>query len=315
MSYPLLSVIIPTYNRPHLLPRAVNTALAQTLADIEVIVVDDASDKPVNLPTDSRLKIIRLPKNMGTAVARNIGAKTARGRWITYLDDDDELLPHMAKVSIEALANTTLPKPVAVLSALEVVNQDGKVLNRRIPPTLPRGSHFFLEEIEPELSFFSKQTLVVEREVFLNIGGYDEYFTSRVHTEMFLRLNPICSILGLPTVSYRLYVHNGPRISQNPGLRQVNFQRLVSKHQSLLLHHPQAFGKFLYEHALRSWEMGQNCAAVSTLLWAMQLAPKDTYLLIISHYKNKFLGYIYQAIAKSPNKNNSDFYSSENNEN
>lgn len=50
MNNPLLSIIIPTYNRPHLLPRAVNSALAQTLEDIEVIVVDDASPEPVQLP-------------------------------------------------------------------------------------------------------------------------------------------------------------------------------------------------------------------------------------------------------------------------
>ena len=288
MSYPALSIIIPTYNRPHLLPRAVNSALAQTLTDIEVIVVDDASNEPVNLPPDPRLTILRLPKNSGTAAARNLGAKSARGRWITYLDDDDELLPHMAEVSLDALVNTTLPKPVAVLSSLEVVNQDGKFLSQRIPPSLPRGSHFFLEQIDPSLSFFSKQTLVVEREIFLQIGGYDEYFTSRVHTEMFLRLNPICSILGLPTVSYRLYVHDGPRISRNPALRQVNFERLISKHKSLLLQHPQAFAKFLYEHAVMSSQLGQKNAAFSTLSWAMQLAPRDTFERILTHYKNKF---------------------------
>lgn len=311
MSYPLLSIIIPTYNRPHLLPRAVNTALAQTLEDIEVIVVDDASNEPVNLLADPRLKVIRLPKNQGTAAARNIGAKTARGRWITYLDDDDELLPHMAKVSLEAVANTSLPKPVAVLSSLEVVNQDGKFLSQRVPPSLPRGAHFFLEEIESELSFFSKQTLVVERELFLKIGGYDENFTSRVHTEMFLRLNPVCSILGLPTVSYRLYVHDGPRISQNPALRQVNFQRLVSKHQSLLLQHPKAFAKFLYEHAVRSSQLGQNSEAFSTLLWAMQLAPRDTLLRIKTSCKNKFMGYIPQ-LRQSTRSNYSDLDNPEN---
>ncbi len=49
MNNPLLSIIIPTYNRPHLLLRAVNSALAQTVEDIEVIVVDDASPEPVQL--------------------------------------------------------------------------------------------------------------------------------------------------------------------------------------------------------------------------------------------------------------------------
>lgn len=282
MSNPLLSIIIPTYNRPHLLPRAVRSALEQTMEDLEVIVVDDGSTEPVNLPEHPKVTIVRLPENRGTAVARNTGATAARGHWITYLDDDDQLLPHMAQVSLEALASTTLPNPVAVLSGLEGVNLEGKVTYQLLPPTLPRGKHFFLEEIEPEQSFFSKQTLVVEREVLLEIGGYDESFTSRVHTEMFLRLNPVCSILGIPTVTYRLCAHEGVRISKNPALRQVNFNRLVNKHQSLFLSHPKAFAKFVYEHACMSYQLGQKGAAFSNLLWAMQLAPVSTLSRVAS---------------------------------
>lgn len=156
MSSPLLSIIIPTYNRPHLLPRAVESALAQTIEDFEVIVVDDASPEAVNLPEHPRLKVIRQPENRGGSAARNVGAKAARGQWITYLDDDDLLLPHMAEVSLEALAkgHPSLPKPIAVLSGIEVIGEDGQVKQTRIPPTLPKGSHFGLEEIKPEQSFF-----------------------------------------------------------------------------------------------------------------------------------------------------------------
>ncbi|MBV6624698.1 MAG: glycosyltransferase family 2 protein [Rivularia sp. (in: Bacteria)] len=272
----LLSIIIPTYNRPHFLPRAVNSALQQTVKDIEVIVVDDGSDEPVNLPEHSRLRVIALEKNSGNAVARNVGLKAAKGQYVTYLDDDDQLLPNMAQVSLDALKNTELPKPVAALSGLEVIKPDGEVVDRRIPPTLPRGSHFFLEDIEPEKSFLSKQTLVVERELLLKLGGYDETFTSRVHTEMFLRLNPVCSILGLPNVTYQLTAHQGERISRDPALRQVNFERLLNKHESLFKLHPKAFAGFLCDHAERSLELGQPKAAILSLLRAMKLDLKPT---------------------------------------
>ncbi len=129
MTNPILSIIIPTYNRSHLLRRAVNSALAQTVEDIEVIVVDDASPESVQLPEHPKLRIIRLLENSGGAAARNAGAKAARGRWITYLDDDDELLLHMVKVSLEALAKTNLPKPVAAISSIEVFNEDGEVIS------------------------------------------------------------------------------------------------------------------------------------------------------------------------------------------
>ncbi len=284
MTNPILSIIIPTYNRPHLLPRAVNSALAQTVEDIEVIVVDDASPEPVQLPEHPKLRIIRLPENSGGAAARNAGAKSARGRWITYLDDDDELLPHMAEVSLAALAKTDLPKPVVVLSGIEVVNENGEFIKKRIPPTLPKGSHFQLEKIEPGKSFLCKQTMVVERSVLLEIGGFDESFRSRVHTELFLRLNLVCSILGLPDITYKLYKHRDSQVTKDIALRQVSFNRLIDKHESIFKEHPKMFAKFAFQHARRCYELGHESgqtdevlfSVLGAVLWGMRLAPKHT---------------------------------------
>lgn len=303
MNNVLLSVIIPTYNRPHFLPRAVNSALQQTVEDLEVIVVDDGSDEPVNLPEHPRLTVIRLSKNSGNAVARNAGLKAASGKYITYLDDDDQLLPYMAQVSLDALADNALPKPVAVLSGLEVVKPDGEVIDRRLPATLPRGSHFFLEDIEPGKSYLSKQTLVVEKELLVEIGGYDETFTSRVHTEMFLRLNPVCSILGLPTVTYQLTAHEGERISRNPALRQVNFERLLNKHKSLFKAHPKTFARFLCDHAEMSFQLNQPKATVLSLLRAMQLDLKPSLARAKSLLKHVLRSYTKQVFREALDSN------------
>ncbi|MCX7595406.1 MAG: glycosyltransferase, partial [Fischerella sp.] len=96
MANPLLSIIIPTHNRPHLVGRAVKSALEQTVEDFEVIVVDDGSTQPPELPSDRRLRLLRHEQSRGGAAARNTGTEAACGRWVTYLDDDDLLLPHMA---------------------------------------------------------------------------------------------------------------------------------------------------------------------------------------------------------------------------
>ncbi|MGF1478318.1 MAG: glycosyltransferase family 2 protein [Cyanophyceae cyanobacterium] len=281
MSNPLISIIIPTYNRPHLLPGAVRSALAQTVEDLEVIVVDDGSPDSVKLRDHPQLKLIRLHKNSGGAVARNVGAKAARGRYISYLDDDDQLLPHMAQVSLEALASTTLPQPVAVLSGMEVVGKNGRIIQKRIPPTLLRGSHFCLEKIEPGQSFHTKQTMVVEREVLLSIGGFDESFTSRIHTELFLRLNPVCSLLGLPTVTYRLTKH-GQQVSSNLSLRQTNFNRLLDKHRPLFEAHPKMYANFIFDHAMKLYQLGQIPAAIKSFSWAMSVDPLHTFACITS---------------------------------
>lgn len=271
----LLSIIIPTHNRPQLLQRAVNSALAQTIEDFEVIVVDDCSSEPVDLPEHPRLRIIQLTENKGVSAARNIGAKAARGRWICYLDDDDELLPNMAQVSLEAIKNTTLPKPVAVLSGIEVINRQGKVIQTRIPPTLPRGSHFGLEEIGPSKSFLSKQTLVVEKEVLLSIGGFDESFTSRETTELFLRLNSVCSILGIPQITYKLIKHEGFHLSKDLS-RQESFMSLVKKHKEAFQAHPKSFADLIYNEVIASYKMGQIKTGLKNLGWAMKISCRHT---------------------------------------
>ncbi|NJN86284.1 MAG: glycosyltransferase [Leptolyngbyaceae cyanobacterium SL_7_1] len=274
MTTPLLSIIIPTHNRPHLLPRAVESALAQTLESIEVIVVDDASTEPVQLPDHPRLRVIRLETSHGGAGARNVGTAAAQGRWVTYLDDDDRLLPHMAALSLAALEQATVPPPIAVISGIEVVNPQGKMVKVRLPPSLsPKGANFSLEELEAGRSYNTKQTMVVERVVIQQMGGWDAAFRSRVHTELFLRLNQVCSIVGLATATYQLYEHAEVRVSSNLSLRRDSFRQLVTKHDALFRAHPHRFAELVYEHGLILFRAGQYKDALASLCWAIQINP------------------------------------------
>ncbi|MGF1520834.1 MAG: glycosyltransferase family 2 protein [Leptolyngbyaceae cyanobacterium] len=292
MNTPLLSVIIPTYNRPDLLSRAVNSALNQTLQTIEVIVVDDGSTPAVNLPEQERLRIIHLDPNQGGAAARNRGAEAARSRWITYLDDDDILLPHMAQQAATAIEHLPedLPSPIAVLFGLKIVDAQGRFLETHLPPTLPRGAHFCLEPIQPGESFFSKQTLVVERDVLLSIGGFDPSFSSRVHTELFLRLNAVCSLWGIPTVTYHLSDHGGARVSSNSQRRQRSFEHLLSKHHALFAScSRQGFADFIFNHASMLQRSGQPWLAMKALGYAFWVHPVHTILRLGSPYKKRLL--------------------------
>jgi glycosyltransferase involved in cell wall biosynthesis len=99
---PFFSVIIPVYNRAHVLRRALSSVLAQSCRDFEIVVVDDGSlDEPAAVVTqldDPRLVFIR-QSNRGGGAARNIGIDAARGRFIAPLDSDDEFLPgHLARM-------------------------------------------------------------------------------------------------------------------------------------------------------------------------------------------------------------------------
>jgi glycosyltransferase involved in cell wall biosynthesis len=96
-STPLITVVIPTRNRPQLVKRAVASALAQTLNNIEVVVIIDGPD-PLTAATlstisDPRLRVLPQPESLGGGGARNAGVAAARSEWTAFLDDDDEWLP------------------------------------------------------------------------------------------------------------------------------------------------------------------------------------------------------------------------------
>lgn len=95
---PIFSITIATYNRAHLLPRAVNSVLNQTYQNFELIIVDDGSTdntkEVVRSFTDKRIIYQRHEKNKGYLAARNTGLDLAHGKYNCQLGDDDELLPN-----------------------------------------------------------------------------------------------------------------------------------------------------------------------------------------------------------------------------
>lgn len=94
MSEPLFSIVLPTYNRAHMLPGALSTVVNQTCGDYEVLIVDDGSvdNTPEMIKEwckDKRFKYTRVPKNIGNMACRNMALDMATGTWITNIDSDD----------------------------------------------------------------------------------------------------------------------------------------------------------------------------------------------------------------------------------
>src|SRR5215218_11160313 len=107
MTTATVSVVIPTRNRWHLLPRALGSALRQEALNVEVVVVDDGSDPGASsIPQldDERVKLIRHEKQKGVAAARNSGIRVASAKWVAFLDDDDLWAPHRLRLILDALA-------------------------------------------------------------------------------------------------------------------------------------------------------------------------------------------------------------------
>jgi glycosyltransferase involved in cell wall biosynthesis len=117
----LVSVVIPTLDRPKLLLRAIQSVLRQTFQEIEVIVVIDRQNddivSAVQSVDDPRVRLFTNPDRVTASGARNVGADQAKGEWIAFLDDDDEWLPNKLERQI-AFASGRAPALVSCLSRI-----------------------------------------------------------------------------------------------------------------------------------------------------------------------------------------------------
>jgi glycosyltransferase involved in cell wall biosynthesis len=167
---PRISVVIPTYERLEACRSAVSSALEQELKPLEVLVCDDGSSDGTQEALEGwageepRLRYLRLPSNSGApAAARNLGAESARGDWVAFLDDDDRWLPEKLRIQSEAIAT----------ERYDVVASDA---TRR-----SGGSYFGLDRpLEPDRAELLRHnpiitsTAVVRRPLLLAAGGFTD---------------------------------------------------------------------------------------------------------------------------------------------
>jgi glycosyltransferase involved in cell wall biosynthesis len=127
--------IIPTFRRPESLRRAVNSALAQTISDHVVVVVDDAGHDLGELPTDPRLVVVTLSRNVkAPAIARNVAIRMTSSDFLAFLDDDNEWRPDHLQVSIgqlESGADMTYTNLERRLVTGELIDVLGHPFDRR----------------------------------------------------------------------------------------------------------------------------------------------------------------------------------------
>jgi glycosyltransferase involved in cell wall biosynthesis len=171
-SRPLVSVVIPTRNRPILVLRAVRSALQQTLREIEVIVVIDGepgretADAIARLHED-RVRCIVLQEAVGGSEARNIGIRDAHSPWIALLDDDDEWLPAKLELQLEA-ALRQAGKRQLVVTCQHLFRAEGEVDVVR-PRRLPRPGEPPSEFMFDYLCYFQTSTFFCSKEIMLRI--------------------------------------------------------------------------------------------------------------------------------------------------
>ena len=227
---PLVSVFIPTRNRPALLKRAIDSVLAQTWSHLEIVVVDDASDDDTqdflselagnaggssNVP----LTILRNETLQGAPASRNMAIAQARGEFITGLDDDDFWRPRRVEILMEAFEEGYS----AVCSYDTMVVQGNERVWKK-PGVIPLNDLLFYNRVGNQV--------LTRREYLIDVGGYDENLPSAQDYDLWIRL---AERFGpVKTAPYPLQVirmdEDRDRIS-NTGIQSRGYYACYKKHR------------------------------------------------------------------------------------
>jgi glycosyltransferase involved in cell wall biosynthesis len=213
-----VSVIIPVYNRQALGERALRSARSQDVSDMEVVVVDDSSDPPFELPTDlgadPRVQVVRHPDNRGAGRSRDTGIAAARGDWIAFLDSDDYWLPGTLAPRLEMAerAFAASGDPMVAYAAGFVLDRQSNGHHdqeTRIP--LPSDK---LKDFVSGCWFAHGSTALLRRDVFTRVGGTDPALRRFEDYDWFVRFSLAGGRLEVwPNVAAIVEVTKKPRVA------------------------------------------------------------------------------------------------------
>ncbi len=275
----LASVVIPTHNRVALVWRAVESVLAQTCRDLEVLIVDDGSTDATTqvlaerIREDSRVCVVRHAQRKGAQAARNTGIRTSSGEWIAFLDSDDVWLPD----SLELRLQQAMRKGAQVVHSECQVWEPGAGEPRlfRVPPMEGQVYDDLLRRPGPVFP-----GLLVRKKALLRVGCLDETIASHQEWDTSIRLaqHDEFAYVGAPTFIYDR--RHADSMSRSPLLEAMGYEQVFAKHRWPVLRHlgPRALASHyqtaagLYQTANDAAE-ANRCSRTAFLLWPFR--PKN----------------------------------------
>ena len=207
MQSPLISIILPTYNRAWCIEKAMKSVLAQTYANWELVIVDDGStdDTPDVVAgfDDPRIRLLRQGNN-GVSAARNYGIRECRGDVVALLDSDDEWLPN----KLDTQQRYMRENGYLICQTEEIWVRNGKRVNQKSKYSKPEGWFF---EASLKMCLISPSCTMFSREVWPTIGPFDESMPSCEDYDMWLRA---CLAYPVGLVRQKLTIKHGGRDDQ-----------------------------------------------------------------------------------------------------
>ncbi len=186
-----VSIVIPTYNREAVLPRAIRSALRQTWQNFELIIVDDGSadrtEQAVSAFRDDRIRYVRLEKNGGVSHARNVGIAMAESEYIALLDSDDEWLPDKLERQMRVMlqASGRVGMVYCRMERKDWEDETG-VWPRRDQDSAKLQGDMLLSLLQ--MNVIGAPTMLIRRSCLTQVGAFDEGLRCLEDWELVLRI-------------------------------------------------------------------------------------------------------------------------------
>lgn len=197
MTSPLVSVVLPVRDGVAFVADAINSILAQTLHEFELLVVDDGSRDATPaiidrlVAQDRRVRLLTQPA-LGLVPALNRGLEEARSPYVARMDADDVAMPERLAKQVAVL--DAQPLVAAVGGGCRVISREGTPLGHRQPPTDPAEIHQALRQSNCMIH----PTVMLRRDIVLRAGGYRAAFRLAEDLDLWLRLSERYDLLNLP---------------------------------------------------------------------------------------------------------------------
>jgi len=244
---PKVSIIIPTYNREKFLTRALNSILIQTFKNFELIVIDDASTDNTEKvlknfqKKDKRIKYFRNSQNKGPSESRNIGIRMAKGKYIAFLDSDDEWLPQKLEKQLKFIEN----KNAKVVTCWAYVND--KIRKKKYLCKVPYYKNPIPKILKENYILSSPSSVILERKVIDKVGFFDSLIRYAEDWDYWIRIIKAgynFFVVKEPLLKYHLWEGGTPG-TLNFSKKAKDLNRILEKHKELFLKYPKIYAKHL----------------------------------------------------------------------
>ena len=208
-SFPLITVVIPTYNRLSFVMEAIRSVIAQTYTNWELIIADDGSTdgtaKVIGAMNDSRIRILELSHIGHVGCLRNKAAQEGKGKWIAFLDSDDLWLPGKLEIQLNSLQRSARRWGYG---GFELMNESANTITNRGKTYIPFSGWVTKKIINAEAAV-SIGSLIIERQLFDEVGCFsaDLKLNFREDYELALRLSLKAEADAVPELLVRIREH------------------------------------------------------------------------------------------------------------